>query len=487
MSVSLLYRDSNNTPLGSIGKDTPDRLALRRLIDGLRLSKADADYFQRTLTSPLVQAEDITYRREILRDFTVNPALPGELDGIFEKLYRVRADHADLKKEKRAVLRSTHGEVVPEAAKNLLQTAGLTLKRCLMLLEAIKRTISSCTLTSEGLCALQNELDAVVSEENAVPLLRLCSRMEQYSETSGAALRLRLNEYGSIVACDLTDRQKIPFRAPEAKKKRFLFAKKETDNAPTVAIDLRSCQLQKDLRAAAMQSLADLAEELTAALFDRFLTVGRELSFYRSAMRYTAWLEEKGAHICFAEVGDDVTAFEKLYDPLLLQTLEIGAITPNDLTPTSAPGLVTVGENGSGKTVWLRSIGLMQIFSQAGLPIPAEFARVPLYRQIFTHFSSGEKEFEAGNEAGRFEQEVREMADVLDEIGTDGLVLLSETFQTTAYREGSEGLSHILRYLAEGGNRWMLTTHLIDLPSCFKDGEITLLRTDAEHWVRSEI
>ncbi|MBQ8383322.1 MAG: hypothetical protein IJX47_08980 [Clostridia bacterium] len=487
MSVSLLYRDGKNTSRGGIGKDTPDRLALRRLIDGLRLSKADADYFLRTLSAPLVQAEDITYRREILRDFSANPPLLGELDGVLDRLSKLRADHAELKREKRAILRSSRGEAVPDTAKNLLQTAGLTLKRCLLLLDTAGRILASCTLASEGLRRLRAELETVTSEETYSALLRLCTRMEQYSEVSGTALRLRLSEQGAIVACDLTDRQRIAFRPPTAKKKRFLFAPKDTAAIPSASVDLRSCLLQNDLRVAAIQSLADLADELTAALFDRFLTAGRELSFYRSALRYAAWLEEKGAPTSFAEVGGQTLAFEKLYDPLLLQTVELDQMTPNDLAPAETSGIVIVGENGSGKTVWLRSVGVMQIFTQAGLPVSAESACIPLYRQILTHFSSGEKEFEVGNEAGRFEQEVRELASVLDEIGTGGLILFNETFQTTAYKEGSEGLSHILRYLADSGNRWMLTTHLTDLPSRFADGEIMLLQTDADHRVRPKL
>ena len=81
-------------------------------------------------------------------------------------------------------------------------------------------------------------------------------------------------------------------------------------------------------------------------------------------------------------------------------------------------------------------------------------------------------------------KEVGSAAGVVDEIGTDGLVLLNETFQTTAYEEGAQGLYHILRYLAEGDNRWMLTTHLTDLSAHFTAREVTLLRTDADHRVR---
>lgn len=295
-----------------------------------------------------------------------------------------------------------------------------------------------------------------------------------------------MNELGSLVACDLTDRQRIPFRKPEAKKKRLLFSKKEEfENPPASPINLVYCTLQTSLRSSAMITLSEQIDALSGELFDRFLEIGRELTFYHCALRYVNLLREKGAPICFADITkSNRVCFCALFDPLLVQSCEkLSEVVANDLTHCDASGIALFGENGSGKTVWLRSVGLLQLFSQAGLPIAAQTAEIGLYKQIFTHFSSGEKEFEAGNEAGRFEQEVREMASILDEIGECGLVLLNETFQTTAYEEGAEGLSHILRYLASQGNRWMLTTHLTELPRFFEAGELVCLSTDSSHRV----
>jgi len=42
-------------------------------------------------------------------------------------------------------------------------------------------------------------------------------------------------------------------------------------------------------------------------------------------------------------------------------------------------------------------------------------------------------------------------------------VILNETFQTTAYSEGAEGLYPILNYINEMGGGWILVTHLHDL------------------------
>lgn len=489
MSISLLYRDDTAfAQAGVIGRDTPDQLALRKLTDRLGLAAYEADYFLGVLAKPLTREADILYRREILNCFQEYPTLAGRLSEQFESLRQLKSDYNDLKKERRLILRSASGEGIPDTAKNMLRSAGLTLKRCLLMVQAIEETIHAHHPKAAGLAALLKEMQRI-TDGGFGEMIALCTRFETFSETSGSAVLLELNALGTLPSCELADRQRIDFRKPEAKKKRFIFSKKEeVENPPAAPIDLHFCTLHASLRSNAILSLAELADDMTGQLFDRYLPIGRELIFYQCALKTIALLREKGAPVRYADIrADGALSFSGLYDPLLVQSCDkIGEIVPNDFAKSSAAGIAILGANGSGKTVWLRSVGLMQLFSQAGLPIPAKSAEIPLYQQIFTHFSSGEKEFEAGNEAGRFEQEVREMASILDEIGEHGLILLNETFQTTAYEEGAEGLSHILRYLAAGGNHWMLTSHLTELPRFFADGELALYRTDGSYRVRPD-
>jgi len=142
-------------------------------------------------------------------------------------------------------------------------------------------------------------------------------------------------------------------------------------------------------------------------------------------------------------------------------------------------GIIIRGENNSGKTVYLRSVGSAALLAQNGLPIPcgSDNAVCGIFSGIFTQFAAAEKEFEAGNDAGRFEQEVRELAAVIESAVSDSLVLLNESFQTTAYAEGADGMYHILRYLTRGRIRWVIVTHLPDLAPMFGGG-IMRLRTE---------
>ena len=126
-------------------------------------------------------------------------------------------------------------------------------------------------------------------------------------------------------------------------------------------------------------------------------------------------------------------------------------------------GILITGENNSGKTVYLRSVGTAQLLFQAGLPVPCESARMRILSAVHTCYAAAEKEFVSGNDAGRFEQEVRVLSQLAERIQPNSLLLLNEVFQTTAYSEGAEGLYHILNYFMRHGVNFIAVTHLKEL------------------------
>ncbi len=173
------------------------------------------------------------------------------------------------------------------------------------------------------------------------------------------------------------------------------------------------------------------------------------------------------------------TDVKDLYDlSLIVSKPNPRSILPNSMNiKENSAGIMLFGDNGSGKTVFLRSVAIMHVLAQAGLPIPAEHAVLPIYTRLVTQFSEGEWEFTEGNDAGRFEQEVRELAYMVDELPPNSLVFLNETFQTTAYDEGAEGLYHILNFFKAKSIRFISVTHLRQLEDKFSHTELTRLYT----------
>ena len=207
---------------------------------------------------------------------------------------------------------------------------------------------------------------------------------------------------------------------------------------------------------------------------------GYELVFYDVALKYINALTAKNIPFCYPtfSTNNSITV-KNLYDLYLLMSKPNPSdVIPNDFKlAESNGGLLVFGNNGSGKTVYLRSIGTMQVLAQAGLPVPCESAEISLFSQLATQFSESEKEFCEGNDAGRFEQEVRELAVMVDTLKEGSLVFLNETFQSTAYAEGAEGLYHLLKHFSALNIRWILVSHLRQVEAMFEQNEATVLHT----------
>ena len=233
------------------------------------------------------------------------------------------------------------------------------------------------------------------------------------------------------------------------------------------------------MKASALKEITQILSVACRDLLDRFAHLGDELAFYAVALKYIRTLAQKGSACSYPTFGDGAhLEFTDLRDLYLLMTVS-GAehIVPSSLQLNDNRGVLLYGDNGSGKTVFLRSVSTMQLLGQAGLPVPAERAQLSCVAALATQFSESEKGFLEATAAGRFEQEVRELAAMVDSLPAGSLVLLNETFQSTAYTEGAEGLSHLLHWFSDHGIRWILLTHLLQLDEYLKDLPVVRLHT----------
>ena len=154
-------------------------------------------------------------------------------------------------------------------------------------------------------------------------------------------------------------------------------------------------------------------------------------------------------------------------------------IVPNDYIMLSEiKGIIIYGNNGSGKTVYLRAFGIMQLLAQAGLPVPCESCKIKLYSNIVTQFAEAECENADSDNCGRFETEVKEIAEIVNSIENSSLVLLNETFQSTAYKEGAEGLSNVLNYIIDFDCNFILVSHLHDLKQMMDLEKVNVLNSN---------
>ena len=72
---------------------------------------------------------------------------------------------------------------------------------------------------------------------------------------------------------------------------------------------------------------------------------------------------------------------------------------------------------------------------------------------------------------------MRELAAMVDTLKENSLVFLNETFQSTAYAEGAEGLYYLLKHFSSLNIRWILVSHLRQIEEMFEPNEASVLHT----------
>lgn len=478
MAISILYFNERSSCAEALSDRILYHLSLDRSFSHICADVKKREYFLSVVSNLTNDKNEILYRQEIVKDFESNPALLEQLTSLSARFEELRNTQKTAGKGEYRM--NVTGTTSPDALKNILQTRALCLKRALLFIKAYGELLERFDLRSRGLRDLRSSFKEIYEKNDFSRLLTFCTKVEKFSSNGFWDFRFSLNEEGRIESYELVDHKYIRVSDPDLKKKGFsLFKKAEEAAHPCQRVSPTKDDLYGQLAASALSDLSGAFAKISEQIFEKFGGVGQELVFYEVALKYINALSEKKAPICYPTFSEDESVkIKNLYDLYLLMTKPYPSdVVPNDFSLGQGGGLLVFGGNGSGKTVYLRSIATMQILAQAGLPIPCESASIAPFSQLATEFSEAEKEFCEGNDAGRFEQEVRELAAMVDTLKEGSLVFLNETFQSTAYAEGAEGLYHLLKHFSALNIRWILVSHLRQLEEMLDGDEVTVLHT----------
>lgn len=261
-----------------------------------------------------------------------------------------------------------------------------------------------------------------------------------YIEVTKANLPLVKDEFGYIRKQTTSNSER--YITQELKEREALILR-----ASDMALELEG-KLFNEIRetckqeTTALQKLASQISEIDMLL--ALATVARENNYVRPTFSlYNEMIITEGRH----PVVEVVSA-----DPFI----------PNDLELYNDNRILLItGPNMSGKSTYMRQNALIVIMAQLGSFVPATFAKLPIFDQIFTRIGSSDN-IVSGEST--FMVEMLEVNEAIQNATDRSLIIFDEVGRGTATFDGMSLAQAIIEYLHDTvGSKTLFSTHYHEL------------------------
>ena len=118
--------------------------------------------------------------------------------------------------------------------------------------------------------------------------------------------------------------------------------------------------------------------------------------------------------------------------------------------------LLVTGPNAGGKTVALKTVGLLALMAHAGLHVPADEARFPLFDGVYADIGDQQS---IEQSLSTFSSHIQNLRSIMEQTTDRSLVLVDELGTSTDPEEGSALAEAILSHFHEQGVMMVATTH----------------------------
>ena len=217
--------------------------------------------------------------------------------------------------------------------------------------------------------------------------------------------------------------------------------------------------------------LDDEQAEIHRILLDMTARIGEQASELESAVAVLSELELQFAKARFAQDYECVSVtllsegpsaglvLRKSRHPLLERTLRPRGATVVPITVElegNQRQLVISGPNTGGKTVALKTIGLLVLMAQSGIPVPAERAELPVFDGVFADIGDYQS---IEQNLSTFSAHVANIDFISNQATAASLVLLDELGSATDPEEGAALAVSIAEFFLQTRCLSIISTH----------------------------
>ena len=323
------------------------------------------------------------------------------------------------------------------------------------LLESPPLSLSEGGLIHDGFDPLLDGLRNQLDDQDA-----WLSQQEQQERQRSGNTNLRLQyhrTFGYFLAVSKAKASAVPDhwirRQTLANEERFITPDLKEREGRIFQLRARACQREYELFCTLREQVGALAASIRRA--------ARAVAGL-DALTGLADTAASGAYCAPELVEGRALTLSEARHPVVEQLLVETRFTANDVHLGSGTDLVVLtGPNASGKSCYLRQIGLIQLLAQIGSWVPAAKARIGIADRIFTRVGAVD-DLAAGQST--FMVEMAETANILHHATEHSLVLLDEIGRGTATFDGLSIAWAVSEHLASDLQaRTVFATHYHEL------------------------
>jgi len=317
--------------------------------------------------------------------------------------------------------------------------------------------------------------DGTLDDKASPELARIRREMEKQRRQIQESLRgylRRLAEGGTVQDELITirgERFVIPVKVEQKRRVQGVVHGASSSGQTVFVEPLETIEQNNEI----VRLLDEEQAEIHRILLEMTRRIGEQAESIRAASEVLAELELQFAKARFAEDYNCVAVMlseahnillHKARHPLLERnlkskggqlvpiSLEIGSLEPEN----DKRELVITGPNTGGKTVALKTVGLLSLMAQSGIPVPADRAELPLFDAVLADIGDYQS---IEQNLSTFSAHVTNIDFISHTATTNSLVLLDELGSATDPEEGAALAVAIAEHFRAVGCITIISTH----------------------------